>query len=193
MRGSSYITCYDYARKERGNDLLRSAQDIKASYFTGPRSAVKIEKIALNNIESDSMPLEQDIKFNNVLNSSGNYLYFNMNLFSGLNVNPFTAEERTTDIDFIYCREYTIFGNYTLPQNYAFAEVPEDVSMIMPDTSIIFIRSVRVEENLLNVKISVEFKKPVYPAEDYPLFREFYKKLFDKLNEQVVIKKKENL
>jgi hypothetical protein len=191
MRGNSYITCYDYARKERSQDLL--VQDFKASYFTGPRSAVKIEKITLNNIENDSLPLEQNIKFNNLLSSSGNYLYFNMNLFSGLDKNPFTADERIADIDFGYCREYTLFGNYALPPNLVFADLPEDISMIMPDTSIIFTRSARIEENLLNVKISVEFKKPVYAAENYPEFKEFYRKLFDRLNEQVVIKKKESL
>jgi Domain of Unknown Function with PDB structure (DUF3857) len=193
MKGNCYITSYDYARKERSHYLLQPAQNIKASYITGPGPAVKIEKIALNNIEADSLPLEQDIRFSNALNSSGNYLYFSMNLFSGFDKNPFTAEERIADIDFTYCREYTLFGNYTLPQNYMFAEVPQDMYMIMPDTSIIFIRSVRAEENLLNVKVSLEFKKPVYAAEDYPLFKEFYKKLFDKLNEQVVIKKKELL
>jgi hypothetical protein len=42
----------------------------------------------------------------------------------------------------------------------------------------------------LNVRITVEFKSSFYPAANYPEFKEFYKKLLAKLNEQIVIKKK---
>ena len=62
--------------------------------------------------------------------------------------------------------------------------------MTTPDNGIIFNRTVQVESNLLNVRMTLEFKKTFYTADSYPEFKEFYKKLFDKLNEQVVIKKK---
>jgi hypothetical protein len=62
--------------------------------------------------------------------------------------------------------------------------------MTTPNNDIVFNRTTQVESNLLNVRITVEFKAPFYSATSYPEFREFYKKLIDKLNEQVVIKKK---
>ena len=42
------------------------------------------------------------------------------------------------------------------------------------------------------VRINLDFKKPFYSAAEYGGFREFYKKLFDILNEQFVIRKKAN-
>jgi len=36
----------------------------------------------------------------------------------------------------------------------------------------------------------VEFKRPVYYTTEYDDFREFYKKLYATLNEQIVIRKK---
>ncbi len=188
MKGNCLINCFDYARAQRCESWLRNKTAFKENYFT--KANVQIQDLSVNNIDADSLPLEQKVKFNSALNSSGNYRYFNINLFSDLDENPFVASERIADIDFGVQQEYTIFGNYTLPENYTFDELPENIYMIMPDTSIIFTRSIQAEENLLNVKMVLEFKRSFYFAADYADFKEFYKKLFAKLNEQVVIKKK---
>jgi len=60
----------------------------------------------------------------------------------------------------------------------------------MPDTSIVLQRIMQADSNSVDLRIKVDFEKPVYAANDYPLFKEFYKKLFATLNEQVVIRKK---
>ncbi len=62
----------------------------------------------------------------------------------------------------------------------------------MPDTSIAISRYINSENNVLNVRISLEFKKPYFTAEEYPDFKEFYKQLFTLLNEQYAIRKKLN-
>jgi hypothetical protein len=190
MKGSCLVNCYDYARVERCGEWTQNKQEFKDDHFIKAYPALKIEDIVINNFEADSLPLEQKIKFSSVLNSSGDYRYFSINLFSGLEENPFIANNRVSDIDFGVHRDYTIFGNFTIPPDFVFDGVPENVSMTTPDNGIIFNRSVQVESNLLNVRMTIEFKRSFYPASAYTEFKEFYKKLFDKLNEQVVIKKK---
>lgn len=190
MKGNGLVNCYDYARAKRVQEWMEDNQGFKNDYFITAYPALRIEEIEINNTLADSLPLEQKIKFNTVLNSSGEYRYFNINLFSDLEKNPFIAGTRASDIDFGVTREYTIFGNYTIPAGYVFDGIPENISMITPDNSIHFSRAVQVESNLLNVRMTVEFKRTFYMADTYPEFKEFYKKLFDKLNEQVVIKKK---
>ena len=44
-------------------------------------------------------------------------------------------------------------------------------------------------DDLLSIKFELELKRPIYSTEDYPEFKEFYKKLFGLLNEQFVVKK----
>ena len=61
----------------------------------------------------------------------------------------------------------------------------------MPDTSIVITRLSQANEERLTMRITIEFKKPYYSAAEYEGFKEFYKKLFDLLNEQFVFKKKE--
>ena len=59
----------------------------------------------------------------------------------------------------------------------------------MPDTSIVFTRRIAAQNDLLNMRITLEIRKPVFTASEYEPFSEFYKKLFGMLNEQIVIKK----
>jgi hypothetical protein len=190
MNGNCLVNSSGYAKQKRCESWIKNKKTFKEDYFTEPNNNLKIENLILNNTDADSLPLEQKFKFNLQLNSAGDYLYFNTNLFSGLDNNPFTAAERFADIDFGFKQEYTIFGSYTIPQGYTFNGLPEDIYMIMPDTSIIFNRAIQVQENLLSIKITVEFKRSFYFAADYIDFKEFYKKMFAQLNEQVVIKRK---
>ena len=190
MKGNCLVNCYDYARVQRCKSFYKSKEKFKEEYFNSPNTAVKIEDFTVNNADIDSLPLEQKVEFSAALNSSGDYRYFTINLFSDLDNNPFVADDRISDVDFGFLQDYTIFGNYTIPADYVFDGLPESMTMVMPDNSIIFTRTVMAEGNLLNVRISLEFKRSFYSMTAYPEFKEFYKKLFARLNEQVVIKKK---
>ena len=190
MRGTALVNSYEYAKKSRASSWIRDKQKFREEYFTKPGSNILIEDLGVNNAEIDSLPLEQKAQFTYTLDRSGDYRYFTVNLFSGLEKNPFISDERLSDIDFGYTQEYMIFGSYSVPQGYSFETLPENISMVMPDNSIVFNRSLQAEDNLLNVRITVSFKRSFYPVMSYPAFAAFYKKLFSKLNEQIVIKKK---
>lgn len=192
MKGNCLVNCYDYARVQRCKSYFADKQKFKEDYFIKPYPAISIEDIVINNSEADSLPLEQKINFSSKLNSSGAYQYFSINLFSDLDTNPFLAEKRVSDIDYGVPQTYTIFGNYSIPQGYVFDGLPQNITLTTPDRGIILSRTLKTDANLLNVHITVEFKRSFYPASAYPDFKEFYKKMFDKLNEQVVIKKSSN-
>ena len=59
-----------------------------------------------------------------------------------------------------------------------------------PDTRIVFKRVSAVSEKVLSLRITVDFKRPIYEVAEYEVFKEFYKKMFNLLNEQFVIKRK---
>ncbi|HMI78477.1 MAG TPA: DUF3857 domain-containing protein, partial [Ferruginibacter sp.] len=190
MKGDCLVNCSDYARKDRRESWIKDKEKFRQQYFTKAYTSLKIDELTVNNVEADSLPLEQKVKFTSTLNSSGDYRYFSVNLFSDLEINPFVSDERRTDVDFGYQQEYNIFGNFTIPENYNFETLPENISMYTPDNSVMFNRILQAENNMLNVKITVEFKRTFYTAAKYAEFKDFYKKLVSKLNEQIVIKKK---
>jgi hypothetical protein len=190
MKGEAMVNSYDYAKNPRYKSWLQNKSGFKDNYFGKAFTAMKVDSLEVTNADNDAEPLEQKVKFSSKLNSSGGYSYFNINLFSGLETNPFTDDDRTTDVDFGYMQDYSIYGSFIIPDGYGFDELPKNMTMIMPDTSIIFTRHMQAEDNTLNTRVSIQFKKTFYPAQYYPEFQEFYKKMLAKLNEQIVIKKK---
>ena len=190
MKGDCLVNCDGYAKKQRCRSWMKDKDKFREEYFTKLYTALTIEDLAVNNAEYDSLPLEQKLKFTYPLNNSGGYRNFTVNLFSDLEINPFVADERHSDVDFGFMQDYMVFGNFTIPEDYTFEELPQNISMIMPDTSIVFNRYLQAEDNVLNVRMTVSFKRTYYLAADYPDFAAFYKKMLAKLNEPIVIKKK---
>ena len=191
MKGDATVSNFGYSKNPRvkkWKEDKTSFEDLFSKSFTG----MKINDIQVENEDADTLPLQQKVKFSMPLSSSGDYEYFSINLFQGLEKNPFIADERVSDIDFGYKQSYVLVGKIYIPDGYQFDELPKNIKMIMPDTSIVMQRLMQADTNSVDLRITLDFKKPVYAAADYPLFKEFYKKLFAALNEQVVIKKKKS-
>ncbi|MDF2188030.1 DUF3857 domain-containing protein [Paraflavitalea sp. CAU 1676] len=190
MKGNASVTSFDYSRVRRLPTLKQGKDKFIERYFTENIPGMKIDSLVLQNEEVDSLPLTQNVGFNLPVNSSGDYKYFSVNLFTGLEKNPFLADTRFSDVFFGTNQNYQIVANVTIPESYEFEALPKSIRMIMPDTSISITRRVNAEKNTLAVRISLEFSKPYYSPEEYPDFKEFYKQLFALLNEQYAIRKK---
>jgi hypothetical protein len=190
LTGEATITSADYARIARMPRLKEGKKQFTEAYFSSQNAGVKIDSVYFDNEKSDTLPLVQHVSFNQTLSSSGDYKYFTANMFSGLEKNPFFADNRSSDIFFGYKQHITINGSFAIPEGYKFEELPKNIKMIMPDTSISFTRIAQAGEDRLSVRIILDFKKTSYTIEEYPEFKDFYKKLFDLLNEQFVLSKK---
>jgi hypothetical protein len=190
MTGAAEITSADYSRLTRQAKLKEGKEKFTEAWLNTNKQDIKIDSLVFVNETIDSLPLIQKIQFAKKISSSGDYNYFSVNLFSGMDKNPFIAEQRFSDIFFGANQKYTITGNFFIPENYQFEALPKNIKMMLPDTSVIFLRAATVTDNMLSVRIVLEFKQPVYSYQDYDYFREFYKKMFEMLNEQFVFKKK---
>lgn len=190
MTGSAQVVNYDYSKNGRCKSLKDGMDKFKETYFTKGYTNLKIDSLSVSGQDNDSLPLKQDLQFTSQLNSSGQYLFFSPNLFLGLEKNPFVAEQRFTDVNFGYLQSYMIAGSIQIPDGYQYEPLPKNLRMIMEDTSIVLVRLMQADDNQVNFRISVEFRRPYYLREEYAGFREFYKKLYETLNEPIVIKKK---
>jgi hypothetical protein len=184
------ITSFDYARLSRA-PIAKKGKDKYTERFL-KEEGVNIEDVKFENLESDSLPLVQKIKFNQTLASSGDYKHFSANVLTGFNKNPFVADTRTTDVFFGTNQSNLLIGNFSLPEGYELEELPKNIKMIMPDTSITISRISQFSNNTLMMKIQLDFKKPYFIAEEYPMLQEFYKQLYAVMNEQFVIRKKKS-
>jgi hypothetical protein len=189
LTGDATVTSYEYSREKKMADLQQGKDQFLDKYFISGNSAMHIDSSLFTNENVDTLPLKQNVWFNEKLTSSGNYKYFTTNLFTGFDKNPFPADRRFSDVFFGALQNYNIVENIFIPDGYGFDGVPKDVSTALPDGSIVFTRDVKSQDDMISVHIALEFKTPSYPVYEYNEFREFYEKIYNMLNEQIVIKK----
>jgi hypothetical protein len=190
LKATAEITSDGYARVKRMPLVQDGKKVFTEKLLTSQNEGVKIDSVVWQDEKVDSLPLLQKVSFNQQLSGTGDYKYFHLNLFTGLEKNPFIADNRFSDVFFGYNQRINVIATINIPEGYLLEELPKNVKMIMPDTGIIFKRFASLENNELGVRVSLDFKKPIYTIEEYPEFKEFYKKLFDLLNEQYVLRKK---
>ena len=190
MSGTAHIISYSYHRVSALTKYKTDGDKKYADYLTNNDNNVKIASLKLENMEVDTLPLVQSIAFNQDLTGSdGNYIYFNTNLFTGMHTNPFLSENRSTDIDFGYCNKLATNGIYKIPAGYKIDVLPESLAISMPDKGITFKRVVAQEEGTIMIRYLADFTRPAYFKTSYPELRAFFKKMYEMLNEQIVLKK----
>ena len=189
INGQVTIRSVDYSKVKK----LPLANDTRKKfieYYYSSDNSIVVDSLTLENNKTDSLPLVQNVSFTKTASSTGDYIYFSANMFTGLEKNPFVADTRTSDILFSMNQQFMINGILNIPDELEFDELPKNVRMITPDTSLVFTRYVQKEKNQVMFRINVDFRKPFFAVDEYPYFKEFYKKLFDLLNEQFIVRKK---
>ena len=190
MQGIAQIRSYNYERAKRVANYQTDGEKEFINQLKNEDSNLHIDSLKFENMETDTLPLVQILKFRSESSSNDDqYIYFSPNLFSNLSKNPFLNENRNTDIDFGFLRDCVVNGAFTIPSGYKVDALPASINYTMPDHSIVFKRFVAQQDNQIAVRYNISFNKSLYFKEDYALIFAFYKKLYEMLNEQIVLKK----
>jgi hypothetical protein len=190
VEGTAQINSSGY---DRINAVTRYKTDGESKYIDYLRNGdngLKIASLKFDNMEVDSLPLTQNIAFNlDLPGSDENYIYLNPNQFTPLKTNPFLSETRQTDIYFGYLENYSINSVYKIPAGYKTDALPKSISMVMPDKSISFKRIVAEQDGSVLVHFILNYNKRAFNVNEYPGIKDFYKKMYEMLNEQIALKK----
>lgn len=190
IEGSAQIQNTGYTRQSIARNYKLNGEK---KYIEGLRdgdNSLVISSIKFDNMDVDTLPLTQKIVFNmDAQSADGTFIYLNPNILTSLKNNPFLSENRTTNIDFGYNQAYSISELLALPTGFKVEALPKSISMSMPDNSITFRRLVAEQDGKVMVRYVISYQKSVFFKENYPEFKEFYKKMNEFLNEQVVFKK----
>ncbi len=114
----------------------------------------------------------------------------NLNLFTGLEKNPFISDNRFSDINFGNSQNTMVSQQFEIPAKYKLEEIPKNILLRMPDKSIVMSRMASVRNNILFVELSLKIDRPVFKADEYPMIQEFYKKMYSYLEEPLVLSTK---
>jgi len=190
MAGVAMINSYSYNRLSGIERYKTDGEQKFIDYLRNNDNTLKIASLKVENMETDTLPLVQNIDFKKELTGSdANYIYFVPSVFVPLRNNPFVNEERASDIDFGYRNNFSMTGVYNLPAGYKPETLPQSISLEMPDHSISFRRIVGQQNNSILVRYVVDLKNTIYFKEDYAGIHEFYKKMGELINEPIALKK----
>jgi hypothetical protein len=191
ITGQASIQSSDYARLNRIRSWYRDKNKFRDNYIMAYQPGLQIDSLVMKNLENDSLALEQQFHFTIPPNENGGYKLVNLNLFSGITKNPFISDIRFTNIDYGCLQQYTVIQDIELPSTLKIESLPKNLRMIMPDTSISMTRYMDVNNNALTVRYSIQTKRSVFTADEYDYVKDFYKKMADIMNEQLVLHKKD--
>lgn len=190
-KGNSNVTFSEYSR----NDNLEEYRSDNAGYiekaYKNFLTNGQIKDFESINEAIDSLPYRQTFNFNYpVVNNSG-YYFINANMFTGLDKNPFVDKRRFSNINFGSKQQLASTVRVIIPAGFKIDALPKSLQITNADRSMIFSREIIKSEtsNDLQCRIKFETKKSLFGAENYPDVHAFYKKMFELLNEQIVLKK----
>lgn len=191
LDGTADISSFSYNRIEEMDRYKTDGEQKYIDYLKDHDNNLKISSIKMDNMDDDTLPLVQHVNFNlDLAGSDDSYIYVNPNLFTSLHSNPFINDTRATDIDFGCQNTLTLNAVYKLPAGYKVDALPKNISMTTPNQDVMFRRMMgQQQDGSVAVRYVIAYKKSIYFKEDYPNFHEFFKKMFEMLNEQIVLKK----
>ena len=190
MNGTAEINSFSYNKTEALG--LYHALDEKKylEQLSDNDNNLQILSLKQENADVDSLPLIQNINFKlDLPGTDDKYIYFNPNLFTGLHVNPFINERRFSDVDFGCNYLFSINGKYKVPTGYKIEALPKSQTIAMPGNSISFKRFLQEEDGYIIIYYVIKYKNSFFPKDIYYELHDYFKKMSDLLNEQIVLKK----
>jgi len=91
-------------------------------------------------------------------------------------------------VDFGYATQQSYTLNLTLPEGCTALELPQNISLRLPNDGGQFRRLAQVEGNFLQLVNQVMIRQPRFAPEEYQALREFYDRLVAAQAEAIVLK-----
>jgi Domain of Unknown Function with PDB structure (DUF3857) len=192
IKGGADIYSQGYAKIKKHSEYDRDTVKFQERYSKQKNIIVSTSKFEILNTKNDSLPLHENFEFSGTLNGTGDYKFIPVNLFTELDKNPFITDNRFSDINFGYGRDVNLNTVIKIPENYSVDGIPENLQVEFPEKDITFFRQINFNKsnNTITFILRIAFNKKLYKVAEYNLLKERYKKIFNLLEEQIVLKKK---
>ncbi|WP_181163655.1 DUF3857 domain-containing protein [Pontibacter mangrovi] len=178
-----------------GYSALSARQAIKeegaekyAATYSGAGS-FRLAEAIISNADSLHKPLSVAYKIAADNAGSANTIYLNPMMGSGVSKNPFQNPVRMYPVDFAAPIKETVVCNVKLPVGWQVEEVPQNISLTLPNHSATYTYMVQQVGNMLMIISKLNVNETLFAPEEYPQLRELYHQAVAKHAEQVVLKK----
>jgi hypothetical protein len=176
----------------------KSAADISENdhikKITSGKGDLQVSDLQFENAENllEPVKLSYSYELKDGLDQVGDQIYFNPLLFLGTQENPFKLDERRYPIDFIYPAQERYTINILLPDGYSVESLPKTEAFAFRDSDYKFVYRIRENGKYIQLSMNFEINSSIVRPTDYKQFKQFFSKIVEKQQEQVVLSKTES-
>jgi len=193
LKGDAYISYYDYSKAiklEEQNEKEKEKEEEDKEFIEKESAEIVIDSLVQENAEDELQPLVHKFGFSYKLSNTDDYYFLDPFFLSNFRRNPFNDTLRRTDIDLGSNQSYSLFLHLTIPDDYSIDELPQSLLIRANDSSMLFKRQIIRQDNELVFRHSFDIQRSVFDKEEYPGIREFFRKIYAVVSDQIVLKKK---
>jgi len=152
---------------------------------------IEISEYVRSNATEIYKPVQETFSFtgSDLCDVVGDKIYVSPMLFLGSKKNPFNQEKREYPVDFGFPWQdkYTI--NIEIPDGYTVESLPAITQIETAQNICNFKYNILANGTKIQLSIMQEVTVPIVSSADYPMLQESYKKIIEKENEKIVLKK----
>ena len=191
ISGKSREQLYDYNALNFRDRYANLSIDSHIERLENNFKGVDFEDFVLNNKTDLSKPinLEYAFKSDAAVDIIGNNMYIKPLLFHKMESNPFVSEEREFPVDFTFPRNDKYTYTYNIPEGFEVESLPETFVLSFQNDLLNFKYQVVQRGQTIQVSSSLDLNVPIITSNYYPTLKEFFAKVVEKMNEQIVLKK----
>jgi hypothetical protein len=158
---------------------------------TDDYTVFEIDKHDIIDYDKKKFGFQEKIEFTFEPEFIGNKIYLNPFFIKFFDENPFKLQERTYPIDFGYKDSYSYAMSIDLGDDLKILEIPESISMALPNGSGSLIFNTETTDNKLIMYFKIKFSKTIYEANFYQYLKEFMNTVVDTQKNTVIVLEKQ--
>ena len=154
---------------------------------------LKINDFNFTNLDSANAELRYNltVDISDHVALAGNLVYFKPLLFDSYEKNPFSLKEREYPIEYAYPFNEVVIVNIKIPEGYVVESLPKPIKIIAYGDNCQLLYNTSQLSDIISVISSIKINKTLIPSQHYSEIRDFFEKVVEKHQEQIVLKKSE--
>lgn len=155
------------------------------------RLGADVSEYGCENKTDCTKPITETYSFvsSELVEQIGGKMYVNPMVFLAESKNPFVMDQRILPVFFGHPKQMRYNINLQVPDGYAVESVPQSVSITTGENVCNFNFNLVHKDNRIQLNVTHETNSAFVSAGFYPALKEFYRKMIEKQQEKIVLKK----
>ncbi len=165
-----------------------SSKDNFVASVKQSQPSIRHYELAQGEALEESIKETMEVAFTTGLQQAGKVLYVDPFVIEA-EENPFKSVKRTYPVDYPHLMRHLYIFNLTIPDGYAVDELPEALSIALPNDGGTYRFAVTRRGNVLQINSKLNISKTRFYASEYEALKLFHQQIADKQREQIVLAK----